>query len=86
MTDIDPHSDIELLTSDEQLVARVPLRGHVTDAWLRTYQQLARADRVPAHAESGLDRAWLVVNVPAGGSHQDVTATMDSARSLIADV
>src|SRR5215475_8907638 len=85
MTDIDPDSDIELLTSDEQLAARVPLRGHVTDDWISTYQQLARADRVPAHAEAGADRAWLVVTVPASGSRRDVTGTLDSARSLIAE-
>jgi hypothetical protein len=84
MADIDPQSDIELLASDEELVARIPLIGDVTDVWLRTYRQLARADRVPAHVETGSGRAWLVVKVPANGSHRDVTGTMDSARALIA--
>jgi len=85
MTDIDSKSEMELLASDKDLVARIPLSGHVTDSWLKAYQRLASANRVPARAEGGPDRAWLVVNVPANGSKRDVTDTMDSARSLLAD-
>jgi hypothetical protein len=35
MTDIDPQSDVELHTADEQVIVRVPLAGLVTGQWLR---------------------------------------------------
>ena len=85
MTDIDPKSDIELHTVNEHVIARVPLAGPVTGEWLRLYQRLARATGVPVQAEAHPDRAWIVVSVPADGNQREVTATMDAARSLIAE-
>src|SRR5215471_16141515 len=85
MTDIDPKSDIELHTVNEHVIARVPLAGPVTGEWLRLYQRLARATRVPVQAEAHPDRAWIVVSVPADGNQREVAATMDAARALIAE-
>ena len=85
MTDIDPKSDIELHTVDEQVIVRVPLAGPVTGEWLRRYQRLARATGVPVQAQARPDRTWLVVSVPAEGNQREVAATMDAARALIAE-
>src|SRR5262249_28698026 len=85
MTDIDPKSDIELHTVDEQVIVRVPLAGPVTGEWLRRYQRLARATGVPVQAQARPDRTWLVVSVPADGNQREVAATMDAARALIAE-
>jgi len=85
MTDIDPKSDIELSTADGQVMVRVPLAGHVSGAWLRCYQRLARATEVPVQAQAQPDRAWIVVSVPADGNQKEVAATLDAARALIAE-
>jgi hypothetical protein len=83
MTDIDPAADIELDIADEQVTVRVPLAGPVTNEWARCYQELALAAQVPAQAQVLRDRGWVVVTVPA--SSDQVVATMDAARALIAD-
>ena len=85
MTDIDPKSDIELHTVNEHVIARVPLTESVTEEWLRCYQRLARATGVPAQAQAHPGRAWIVVSVSADGNQREVTATMDAARTLIAE-
>ena len=85
MTDIDPKSDIELHTGNEHVVVRVPLTESVTEEWLRCYQRLARATGVPAQAQAHPGRAWIVVSVSADGNQREVTATMDAARTLIAE-
>jgi hypothetical protein len=85
MTDIDPRADIELHPADEYVTVRVPLAGAVTGEWLRSYQQLALATKVPVQAQARDDRAWIVVTVPASTDQADVVATMDAARSLIAE-
>jgi hypothetical protein len=85
MTDIDPRSDIELHSTNEHVTVRVPLTGLVADEWLRCYERLAHASGVPVQAQAEPDRAWIVVNVPSGDNHSEVTATMDAARALIAE-
>ena len=85
MTDIDPQADIKLDPADEHVTVRVPLAGTVTGEWLRCYQQLALAAKVPALAQARHDRAWIVVNVPVTSDQGDVAATMDAARALIAE-
>ena len=52
MTDIDPQADIELQPADEHVTVRVPLAGAVTGEWLRCYQQLALATKVPVQAQA----------------------------------
>ena len=84
MTDIDPRADIELQPADEHVTVRVPLAGVVTGEWLRCYQELALATKVPVQAQARHDRAWIVVTVPASIDQADVVATMDAARALIA--
>ncbi len=85
MTDIDPQADIELHTAGEHVTVRVPLGGPVTGEWLRYYQKLALATKVPAQAQARDDRAWIVVNVPVTSDHGKVAATLDAARALIAE-
>jgi hypothetical protein len=85
MTDVDPHTDIELHTANEHVIARVPLAGQVTDEWLRRYQRLARATGVPVQAQAHPGGAWIIVTVPADGNQREVAATMDAARALIAE-
>ncbi len=51
--------------------ARVPLAGQVSGEWIASYGRLAVAAAVPASAEPGRDRAWLVVNLPAGSTEAD---------------
>ena len=85
MTDIDPQADIELHTADEHVTVRVPLAGAVTGEWLRCYQKLALATKVPVQAQTCHDRAWIVVSVPVTSDQGEVSATMDAARALIAD-
>ena len=84
MTDIDPQADIELHPADEHVTVRVPLAGAVSGEWLRCYQKLAQATKVPAQAQARHDRAWIVVSVPASSDQGEVAATMDAARALIA--
>ena len=84
MTDIDPEADIELDPAEEHVTVRVPLAGAVTGEWLRCYQELALAARVPAVAQVRHDRAWIVVSVPVTSDQGEVAATMDAARALIA--
>jgi hypothetical protein len=85
MTDIDPQAEIELHPANEHLTVRVPLAGAVTGEWLRCYQQLALATKVPAQAQAQDERAWIVVTVPAASDQGEVVATMDAARALIAE-
>jgi hypothetical protein len=85
MTDIDPAADIELHVADEQVTVRVPLAGPVTSDWVRCYQELALAAQVPVQAQVLRDRGWVVVTVPASSDQEEVVATMDAARALIAD-
>jgi uncharacterized membrane protein len=85
MTDIDPQADIELYPADEHVTVRVPLAGPVTGEWLRYYQQLALAAKVPVQAQAHDERAWIVVSVPASSDQGEVVATMDAARALIAE-
>ena len=85
MTDIDPQADIELQPADGHLTVRVPLAGAVTGEWLRCYQQLALATKVPVQAQAHDERAWIVVSVPASSDQGEVVATMDAARALIAE-
>src|ERR1700722_10909933 len=69
MTDIDPRADIELHSADEHVTVRVPLAGAVTSEWLRCYQKLALAAKVPVQAQT----------------QQDEALTMDAPRALIAE-
>jgi hypothetical protein len=85
MTDIDPQADIELDPADEHVTVRVPLAGTVSGEWLRCYQRLAQAAKVPALAQARHDRAWIVVNVPVASDQGEVAATMDAARALITE-
>jgi len=85
MTDIDPQADIELHSANEHVTVRVPLAGPVTGEWLRCYQQLALATKLPAQAQARHDRAWIVVSVPVASDQGEVAATMDAARALIAE-
>ena len=85
MTDIDSRADIELHSADGHVTVRVPLAGAVTGEWLRCYQKLALATRVPVQAEARHDRAWIVVSVPVSSDPGEVAATMDAARALIAE-
>jgi uncharacterized membrane protein len=85
MTDIDPQADIELQPADGHVTVRVPLAGAVTGEWLRCYQQLALATKVPVQAQARHDQAWIVVSVPASSDQGEVVATMDAARALIAE-
>jgi uncharacterized membrane protein len=85
VTDIDPRVDIELRPAAEHVTVRVPLAGAVTGEWLRCYQQLALAAKVPVQAQAGHDRAWIVVSVLAGSDQGEVVATMDAARALLAE-
>jgi hypothetical protein len=85
MTDIDPQADIELHSADGHVMVRVPLAGPVTGEWLRCYQQLALATKVPVQAQAHDEQAWIVVSVPASSDQGQVVATMDAARALIAE-
>ncbi len=85
MTDIDPQADIELHPADGHVTVSVPLAGAVTDDWLRCYQKLALATKVPVQAQARHDRAWIVVSVPVSSDREQVAATLDAARALIAD-
>ncbi|HEY7175092.1 MAG TPA: hypothetical protein VH442_09260 [Micromonosporaceae bacterium] len=84
MTSIDPHSKIEIDAVGDVVAARIPLVGPVTGDWMSRYRDLARASGTPAEIRVAGDRAWLVVTVPAEGRPDDVAATMDEARRLIA--
>ena len=85
MTDIDPQADIELHSAGEHVTVSVPLAGAVTGEWLRCYQKLALATKVPAHVQARHDRAWIVVSVPVASDQGEVAATLDAARALIAE-
>jgi hypothetical protein len=85
MTDIDPQADIELHPADERVTVRIPLAGPVTGEWLRCYQQLALATKVPAQAQAHDERAWIVVSVPASSDQGEVVAAMDAACTLVAE-
>ncbi len=84
MTDIDPRADLELHASDGHVTVSVPLAGAVTGDWLRCYQKLALATKVPVQAQARHDRAWIVVSVPVSSDREQVAATLDAARALIA--
>jgi len=84
-TDIDLTADIEMDSTKEHVTARIPLAGRVTSEWLACYQKLAGAAAVPAQAKTDTDRAWIVVTVPAGGSHREIAGTLNAALALIAE-
>jgi hypothetical protein len=85
MTEIDPQADIELHPADEHVTVRIPLAGPVTGEWLRCYQQLALAAKVPVQAQAHDERAWIAVSVPASSDQGEVVAAMDAACALIAE-
>ena len=85
MTDIDPQADIELHPADEYVTVRVPLAGAVTGEWLRCYQRLALATKVPVQAQTRHDRAWIIISVPVASDQGEISATMDAARALIGE-
>jgi hypothetical protein len=85
MTDIDPRADIEVQPAEKHVTVRVPVAGPVTGEWLRAYQKLARAAKVPVQAEAHHDRVWMVVDVPASSNQRQVTATLDAAWALMAE-
>jgi uncharacterized membrane protein len=85
MTDIDPQADIELHSTDGHVTVSVPLAGAVTGEWLRCYQQLALATKMPVDVQARHDRAWMIVSVPATSDQGEVAAAMDAARALIAE-
>jgi hypothetical protein len=75
MTDIDPRADLELHPADGHVTVSVPLAGAVTGDWLRCYQKLALASKVPVQAQARHDRAWIVVSVPVSSDREQVAAT-----------
>jgi hypothetical protein len=85
VTDIDPQADIDVRPADGHVTVRVPLAGTVTGEWLRCYQELALAAKVPVQAQARHDRAWIVVSVSASSDQGEVVATMDAARALLAE-
>jgi len=85
MADIDPQADIELRSADGHVTVKVPLAGAVTGEWVRCYQKLALATKVPVQAQAGHDRAWIVVSVPVSSDHGEVAATMDAAHAPIVE-
>jgi hypothetical protein len=85
MTNVDPQADIELHSADGHVTVRVPLAGAVTSEWLRCYQKLALAAKVPVHAQARQDKAWIVVSLPVASDQREVAVTMDAARALIAE-
>ncbi len=86
MTDVDLEVELEIHMSEEHVTARIPLAGHVTLEWLRSYHKLAGAKELPASAEDYPDRTWIVVRVPVIAGRADVMATMDAARASIDEV
>jgi hypothetical protein len=48
-------------------------------------EKLALATEVPAQARADHDRAWIVVSLRASSDQEEVEATMDAARALIAE-
>lgn len=85
MTDIDPRTDIEVYPSGKHVTVRVPVAGPVTEQWLRSYQKLALAAKVPVQAEAHHERTWIVVDVPASSDQREVVATLDAACALMAE-
>lgn len=85
MTDLDPRGELQLQSTADHVIARMPLSGQVSADWQQRYQRLARATRVPAWAEPGDGRAWIVVRIPAAHSHSEVERTLTAACALIAD-
>ncbi len=85
MTDIDPQADLEVHFAGEQVTVKVPLAGPVTREWLQYYRNLALAAEVRAQAGTHQDRTWIIVTLPVGSDQDEVAATLDAARALIAD-
>lgn len=85
MTDLDRRGELQLQSTAGHVIARMPLSGPVSADWQQRYQRLARATRVPARAEAGGGRTWIVVRIPAAHSHSEVERTLIAASALIAD-
>src|SRR5262249_23904563 len=84
MTAIDPRAEINLRTTGEWVSAERPLSQPVTDAWVRHFENLARASHVPAVAHSDDARAWIEVRMAKISRAQQVADTMNAAYSLVA--
>jgi hypothetical protein len=85
MTNINPHTDIEIFYKDDDLIVVIPLTGEVTEMWRRRYDALARAKGMRAQAYNREGTALIHLAVPVRTEGEDVLKMLDAARDLIAE-
>jgi len=83
MTDIDPEADIRISVNDGSVTAMLPLAGSVNPEWQRRYDELAKAQDIPAMSRQWDDTAWIMVTVSMPSDRARIEATMDAARHLV---
>jgi hypothetical protein len=85
MTKIDTVAEIDIVWEQQQATVRIPLAGDVSQDWCRRYQALAHRQNLPASAQRTPTRGWVIVELPDGAGPAEVTATLDTARDLVAE-
>jgi hypothetical protein len=83
MTDIDPEAEIRIEVQDDGVTVMLPLAGPVTQEWRRRYDELAKAQHLPARIMQQRDGGWIVVAVSMPADRAEIEATMDAARHLV---
>jgi hypothetical protein len=86
MTDIDLEADIRISINDGSVTATLPLAGPVTPQWQRRYDELAKAQDIPALCRQRDDTAWIMVTVSMPDDRAGIEATMDAARHLVTKI
>jgi hypothetical protein len=84
MTEIDTAADIDVVMHGDGVTIGIPLAGPATVEWCEHYQAMARRQNLPARAETLPARAWIRVDLPSSTDRQEVVATLDAARDLVA--
>jgi hypothetical protein len=84
MTEIDTAANIDVVMHGDGVTIGVPLAGEATVEWCEHYQAAARSQNLPVHAETLPGRTWIRVDLPSSTDRQEVVATLDAARDLIA--
>jgi hypothetical protein len=85
MTTIDAAAGIDIVWEQQQATVRIPLDGQDSPHWSARYRALARQRGLTAWAESHPSRGWVIVELPDGAGPEEITATLDAARELIAE-
>ncbi|MGH3305359.1 MAG: hypothetical protein ACRDOK_27575 [Streptosporangiaceae bacterium] len=87
MPDIDRTAEIKVTAAQGTVTAEIPLAGHASDHWLTLFRKLVsqRKQDPRPEAEQRVDRAWVIVRLPAASTDLHPEPVLDAVRDLISE-